>query len=1158
MGTVYRAEVTGSVPGLDPGCAVALKLVHAHLLSQPGFFKRFLREAQIGQDVQHENVVRTFDCDATEADGKAAHFLVMEYVEGQTLRDLLKELDRVPEELCRHIGREVAKGLAAIHEAGVVHRDLKPENVLITPDHVVKIMDLGVARLQAEAVRLSQTGAFVGSLEYAAPEQFRSSDGEPDGRADLHALGVLLYELATGQHPYRDEDAAKVIGHILNDTPRKAGEVNPQLSPFFEEVVQTLIAKDREARFGAAADLASILEDGEKSEWWKERARALRVETKRPLRRIRIPRETALYGRDEDLAWLQAAYEQAKVGEGQALLIEGEAGIGKTRLVDEFVERLRQEGEDINFLFGSYPPGGAATVAGAFAQAYREHLGAEDLEATLRRYLPQTPILIPAYAALLKGDSPPKDAEPLSKDSLQTVFVEATRGLAAERTTVVLIDDLHFAPEDGRALFTSLALAVPEHSILLVGTMRPGVPEEWSAGITRLDHAEQRSLNRLGPKELGKLLRDAFRSDRLADELGWRIAEKSDGNPFFAFEIIRGLREGQSIARQADGTWVTTKSIQDIQMPSSVLDLVNARVADLAEEERDLLDVASCCGFDFDPTLVGDVVGLPRVAALKRFGQVERRHRLVRSAGRDYRFDHHQVQEALYGSLNERLRDEYHAAIAEALETRTGAAAEDPKDLDGSLCVDLCEHYLKGARGASARRYLDAASARLERSFLNAQAIQLSERALAMPGLLTGVERARTLLWLGDVNGPLDRLGRLTRQEACLREAERLAEEAGDEFLRGVAENALIWIVWRTSSIEEAEAAFRRALDAARARGDRKTEAVTAGNLGVILFVQGRLAAAREQYEQGLRLHRELGNRRGEAAAMGNLGNVLLTQGRFTEAREHLERGLAMHRSNESRRGEADATGNLGIVFFSQGRLRQAWDHFERHLALSREIGNRQGEATARGNLGNVCYLQGRLEAAKEHHEQNLAMTREIQYRTGEALALHNLGEVLKERGETSEGEECLRACLALCEEIGHRHVAVMAHLSLGSLRAAAGDGAGARASLVAARDLAAEHGFAGHETLARCELACLPGGDAQDALASYTEHEERLAAHERRKARLRLFQATGDRAHLADAKRLLDEALTHVPEEYRESMRKNVRLNREIMEAWAEHGEKA
>lgn len=293
MGSVYLAECVEETAGLDEGARVALKVIHPYLLSQAGFFKRFLGEAQVGREVQHENVVRTYDCDATLVHGQQQNFLVMEYVKGQTLRDLLEELERVPEELCRHIGCEVAKGLGAIHKAGVPHRDIKPENVLITEKHVVKVMDLGVARLQEEAIRISRTGAFVGSLEYAAPEQLSRGGKDVDERADLHALGVILYELATGQHPYRDDDTSKLLHRILDREPRRPGEVNPQLTPFFEEVVSTLIAKDKANRFASAGELAAILEAGEQGEWWKKRAKAPRVATNQPSRRIRIPRETA-------------------------------------------------------------------------------------------------------------------------------------------------------------------------------------------------------------------------------------------------------------------------------------------------------------------------------------------------------------------------------------------------------------------------------------------------------------------------------------------------------------------------------------------------------------------------------------------------------------------------------------------------------------------------------------------------------------------------------------------------------------------------------------------------------------------------------------------------------------------------------------------------
>jgi tetratricopeptide (TPR) repeat protein len=1226
MGKVWAARVEGRVPGLDVGAVVALKVVHPHLLETPGFFKRFLREAEIGKSVVHENVVRTYDCDAVRADGQDQHFLVMEYVEGQTLRGLLAELERVPEELCRHIGREVAKGLAAIHAAGVVHRDMKPENVLITKEHAVKVMDLGVARLADEQLRLSQSGAFIGSVEYAAPEQFGGAG--VDHRADLHALGLILYELSCAQHPYRADSFPAVMKKVREDVPRRLGDVNPQISPFFEEVVHTLLAKTKEARVADAATLVAVLEEGEKSAWWKERAKAIRAETKRPLRRIRIPRETAVYGRETELAKLHALFAKAKSGDGQVVLIEGEAGIGKSRLVDELVGRLQRDGEDLNFLFGSYPPGGAATAAGALSTAFREHVGDSGVAA----YLPQTPLLVPAFEALLRGDATPAGCEGLTRDSIATCFVQALRALAAERPTVLLVDDLHFASEDSRAMFTSLALAVPGHRILLVGTTRPANDEKWLSGLTRLPQTSQMAVGRLGPKDLALLLKDSFKSEGLAQSLGVQIGMKSDGNPFFAFEIIRGLREGQFITQRDDGTWVSTRVIDDIKIPSSVLDLVNARVADLTEDERNLLDVASCWGFEFDPLLVGEVLAVARIPLLRTLGQVERRHRLVRSSGVSYVFDHHQVQEALYGSLSELLRREYHAALASVLEAKNGAASKEAKDLDGALCVDLAEHFLKGAQGAKALRYFDAALTHLEKGYLNDAAIRLADRALAAPGLLAGKERVETLLRESD---RLDLLGRRDAERAALMEAMALADAEGDPSLRARARNDLGGHLRNFSRPAEAGAVLGEALVLARGAGDRKTEASATGNLGNVFRALGRCAEAHAEYERFLSLAREIGDRRGVASAMTSLGNVFTDLGRYADAQAQHERCLALAQEIGDRRLEAIATGNLGTVFSSLGRFAEAQAQYEGHLALAREIGDRRGEASATGNLGNVFRALGRWAEAQVQIERVLALSKETGDRLGEAIATGNLANVFNGLGRYADGKAQLERHLALAREIGNRQSEAIALVNLGPLRRSLGDLAGARRDLTTSLEICREigarypEGFAllglasvadeagdapaamrhaeeslalrrsiGHRdgvtlsleriadlrrragdlegarkaleeelTLARKDddkaavatclavLANLPGGHAKEAEMALADAGDTLAAGDAMSINFFLWQATRDRAHLVEAKRLLDFLVEHAPPECRESMLANVRVNREIVAACKEQG---
>jgi tetratricopeptide (TPR) repeat protein len=1179
MGRVYAARVEGRAPGLDVGAVVALKIVHPHLLEAPGFFKRFLREAQIGKAVVHENVVRTFDADEIVAGGVHQHFLVMEYVEGRTLRALLAELERVPEELCRHIGREVAKGLAAIHAAGFVHRDLKPENVLITKDHAVKVMDLGVARLVDESLRLSQSGVFVGSVEYAAPEQF--GGGAVDARADLHALGLVLYELATSRHPYKADEFRRVMRRVLDEKPRRPAEINPQLSPFFEELVLQLLAKDASKRVASAAAVARILEDSEKSTWWTDRSKAIRAETRRPLRRIRIPRETAVHGRDAELAKLRALYEKAKTAEGQVVLVEGEAGIGKSRLIDEFVGRLAQEGQDVDFLFGSYPPGGAATASGAFSTAYREHFGDDD--AAIREALPATPLLVPAFVALLRGDSAPTGAEPLTKESLQTVFVHATRSIAARRPAVVLIDDLHFAPEEGRALFASLALAAAGLRVLLVGCARPGLDATWLGQLDRVG-ASRLPLSRLGPKDLVRLLADTLRSDHLAEELSGRIAVKSDGNPFFVFEILRGLREGQFLTRRPDGAWSTTRAIEEIQIPSSVLDLVAARVADLSEEERNALDVASCIGFEFDPSLVAAVLGIGRIPLLQRLASIEKSRRLVRSAGRRFVFDHHQVQEALYGALPQMLREEYHAAIAGAIETREDAAARDPGGIDGAVCVDLAEHLFKGAQAARALSYVDAALTHLEKGCLNDAAVRLADRALDAPALATGRRRRGLLLRKA---ARLNLLGRREAELAALEEALRLAEADGDAAGRARTLNALGRQFLAVSRLDDARAAFGEALEAARVGGDGLSERDAHSNLGSALLFLGRFPEAQEHLERSLALASATPDVDGDAAALVNLGAVHYSCGRFAEARGALERGIEAARGCRNRRWEANGTGNLGLVYKALGRFDEARSRFESVLALAREIGDRRSECMAMSALANVLLSLGRLAEAQALHQRRLELAGDMGDKEGRGFSLAGLGSIRRRVGDfpaarrlLAESLDVLRGCgarapagdvltllsglaseegdavgamrladeaLSLRREIGHADGVAQSLLQIGEQRRLAGDAEGAITALDEALRLAREQSFDAMTAMGLALRARLPGGDPEAAAAALGGVR---AIDDSMCARFALWQATGDSALLVEAKRDLDFLVEHAPRECRESMLANVRLHREIVAA--------
>ncbi|MCB1054460.1 MAG: serine/threonine protein kinase, partial [Acidobacteria bacterium] len=259
-GTVYLARLVEDRPYGAAGTQVAVKVLDPECLESATVVRRFLREADVGRQVHHPSVVRTYDIGAAEANGTRYHYLVLEYVEGRTLRELMRELSSFPEPLLVDLAQQIASGLEAIHAAGAAHRDLKPGNILITPDYQVKLMDLGVAFLIENSTRLTREGYFVGTVLYASPEQVRGEEVGP--AADLYSLGVVLYEAATGVQPFEGASAQESIQRQLTHNPPHAGDLNPQLTTWMEEVIACLMAKDPEDRFSDATEVLAVLEHG--------------------------------------------------------------------------------------------------------------------------------------------------------------------------------------------------------------------------------------------------------------------------------------------------------------------------------------------------------------------------------------------------------------------------------------------------------------------------------------------------------------------------------------------------------------------------------------------------------------------------------------------------------------------------------------------------------------------------------------------------------------------------------------------------------------------------------------------------------------------------------------------------------------------------------
>jgi len=1036
MGTVYLAEMAQDRHYAPAGTRVAVKVLHPELLRAPGAFKRFLREGELGIALQHPSVVRTYEVDAATAGTSTHHFLVMEYVEGRTLREVMDEHRVIAETLLRQLARQIASGLAAVHEAGAVHRDMKPENILITPDYQVKLMDLGIAHLAQDAARLTGTGQFIGTLLYASPEQFSGKGITP--AADLYAFGVILYEAATGKQAIPGTDFLSLMRLHLEHVPARLREVNPDSTPVFEEVVACLLEKDPEQRFQSAAELAVVLEEGEAAAWWRGRERAKQVVTApAELPRIRVPRETSVVGRDEELEALDSLFEEAKAGRGKLLLVQGEAGVGRTRLIDEFLRRLERRGEEVQALYGSHHPGGVGGGHGALAEAVVSHFGDVDLESKLAPYLTATPILVAPFAALLTGALGQPGAEGLPADAVHAVFCHLARGLAAERPLVWIVEDLHFGTADSRALLVSLARIAHDQRLLLIATSREGLPAEEQAHLDRLDITQKMELERLSARDVIRLLEEAFHSEGLAEELGGKVAARTDGNPFFIMETVKDLKGGDLLRREEDGSYTAGSRIAALTVPASVRDLLLARLKDLDKEDRALLDVGAVQGFSFDPDLLSRVRERKRLEVLEALTEMERSSGIIHSTGRGFTFDSNQLQEVIYESLPEMLQCEYHGMLAEAYEERAKLGDKPPEEVPGEAAVFLAEHYLKGEREEAGTRLLLPALDHLGRAYQNEALLDLAEMGLRSLNGGQAALRCDVRLKQADC---LNVLARRDEQRAAVEEAIKAAEEAGDETRAAHGSSALGLVLISVADFPTAREALEKALERARSAGDREIEAVALGQLGLVLVNMGDYEGARQQYEDSVKISGEAGYRRGEAYAAVNLGIILRHTGRRDEATKVFQKYAEVCREIGDKRGEANIAGNLAIVFLDLGSHEQAQEYLERQLSLCRETGDRRGETAAAGNLGRIYLHLGHYERARVNLDRGLTLCRATDNRRVEAITLGNLGPLELLEGRLEEAGANLEQCLELCRSLGIRQVEAYALLDCGNLARARGE----------------------------------------------------------------------------------------------------------------------
>ncbi|HKQ59099.1 MAG TPA: tetratricopeptide repeat protein, partial [Candidatus Eisenbacteria bacterium] len=1039
FGEVYLAR--------DPDLArdVAVKVVSREQIG-PEALELLLREARAVAALQHPSLVTVYDVGSDDEQV----WVVMEYVPGETLRH---RLERGPLSLAEvvRLGGSMCGALAVAHSQGVIHRDIKPANILLTPQGDAKLADFGMARTPGDRT-ITDSGALVGTLMYMSPQQ---AMGEIiDGRSDLFSLAVVLYEALTGTHPFLRGAEAATLYAILHEPPSPPKEQGLALDERLRTFFRRALGKDASDRhpdaLAFAEDLSFLLEPDEGGA--SAAVRPLEDGT-----RARF--ESRLVGRDAEFERLRSRLERVRTGEGGTLLLEGEAGIGKTRLLAEITRAAELQhfrvvrGRALYEGGPAYHPWrqllteaidasalGRAEGLEVFLQAHPDFAGAR--AASLRRLL-----------HLDSGETPDLSGP----DQIWEAAVAALQALARERPLLAVLDDLHWADLSSLQLFRFAAAHARGQKWLLIGAFRseeaeadgaPASVGEVSRLMGREEGVEHLQLARLDRGATAAMVDNLLEERVTGTALEERIFTETEGNPLFILEVAKLVA-------------ATGGKLEDLAIPARVVDVVEHRLDRLTTQERDALEVAAVEGEYFHVGPVATVLELTRIKTLKLLQGLERRHRIVRPAEQRFRFDHGKIREVIVGRIADPLRREYHGIVASCLQA----------ERNGTSNAVLAHHFAEAGDPVGAFPYRRQAAAEARAVFANEEALHHLGQALATLDAHPEIEdatrqRAEILLDMGKTHqltgnyvtadehyervagtsAPVPALAARARlgQGECafalsrydqamerLDEAMRVAVGAQDRGLQSRIHVAAARVHTRRAEFNEALHRCEQSEALARDLGDERHHALSVMESGDVFLRRGALDEARAAFDAALAIAGRSDDVGGQARALNSLASVARQAGDFPAALEFLGRSGALCRHMGEPLGEARALANQGNVYLHRGQWDEARRCYEPALRSFRALGARHAEAVVLSNMSVASSSSGDYPTALEIAHRCLSLQRELGDRWAIPGTLDNLGILEHRRGRSAEARRLLREAVRMRRELGERGGLVDSLLSL-------------------------------------------------------------------------------------------------------------------------------
>ena len=925
MGEVYR------VLDLEQDRDCALKILNT-MVDQKAVYRRFHREFQVLNRFQHPCLVRTYAWGFAEE----RPYFTMEYLPGKTLEKIIADrawLGRFRTSYFFALVQQIVEGLAYIHAQGAVHRDLKPSNIMVleTEEGIdTTILDLGLAKFRhLHSASITHTGATIGTAEYMSPEQGKGL--WVDHRSDLYSLGVILYEMLMGAPPFSGQNPVSVILKHIRESPPSMAEAHVEVPAQTQQIVLKLLAKEPVDRYQSAEELVQALNGVVSSGF------VLPDDEQRDVhRKVMRPQ---FVGRESEMKTLRAMLRDVQAGEQRAVLISGEAGVGKSRLVEELL------GDALIHDF--------LCLKGAGREEGGQIYGA----------------LIDAFQRVKTTDLVGRVPDSLETDKFSVMehWLQLLKRLRQKQPIVLCLEDIQWLDELSLE-FLQYVLRDPEPCPFLLcltcqWSNRESIPNEVENFIhgNEFAKATRIQLGDLPQEEVGYLAASMLGERSIPSDALQTLFRETGGQPLFVVEAVRTLVNADVVRQNVYGDWQWGEFPERL-LSDDISEVLYRRIATLPAVQRQVMEYACVFLNDFSFELLaaiwlGDELELLDVledlieeGLLITYGDEER-----------YRFSQGLYRRAIYDRMQDVRRRLLHREIGNVLEKM-----DDVEE----LTEELADHFAAAEEQNKAVKYMRLSGKKALAKHAYRQAKKRFEIIWDWASRRENFFESHVDIidFLCDYADALCNCSQYNKALKFLEDAKALLPNDRNDLKARILRNiGGIHSVLQHGEI--AEECMLEALRLYRELGDLDGETQILGGLAYLCDVSGRHEEAIAYMRRELKKYAMLGKAQNKAIVQWREGQTALMGFQFETAKEHLEAAVKTSQQLELERHRIWALNLLQRVYFYLGKCDLAESVCQEVIGEWRKRGVIYLEAVNFLYLGELALERGSFLEALEYAE---------------------------------------------------------------------------------------------------------------------------------------------------------------------------------------------